>query len=94
MSSNLSRPYKSAVKEYQSLPNVCTIDFDFISEDFSDLICKVNEISNNQSAIDNYNSTISKLDNDIQEITSEIAKSVGFLEELENEKDEKVRKNN
>jgi len=45
-----------------------------------------NDISNSKKYIENFNSIINKFDSNIQNITSTIAKSVGYLEELENEK--------
>ena len=47
-----------------------------------------NEISTSNKLIENYNGTIGKLDNSIQQLTSNIAKSVGYLEDLENEKNQ------
>ncbi|MBK7104067.1 MAG: chromosome segregation protein SMC [Ignavibacteriae bacterium] len=45
-----------------------------------------NKISNNSNSIEQFNQTLAKLNNNIQSITSSIAKSVGYLEDLENEK--------
>ncbi|MBK8945521.1 MAG: chromosome segregation protein SMC [Ignavibacteriae bacterium] len=58
-------------------------NFNISQKEFSSL---ENKISNNTKSIEQFNQTLAKLNNSIQTITSSIAKSVGFLEDLENEK--------
>lgn len=47
-----------------------------------------NSISNHKKSIEQFNQRISKLNDNIQTLTSSIAKSVGFLEDLGNEKNQ------
>lgn len=65
-------------------------EFKVLSENFNSdnqlVISLQNEITNNNKSIEGFNSTISKLDNNIQNLTSKIAKSVGYLEDLDVEK--------
>ena len=68
------------------------IEFKSLSEKYNSenqvVASLTNEISNSNKLLDNYNGTIGKLDNSIQLLTSNIAKSVGYLEDLENEKNQ------
>jgi len=60
---------------------------DSLLERFKDITNKENEVSNLQKAINFRNQTISKLNDRIQSLTSNIAKTVGFIEELGQEKE-------
>lgn len=65
-------------------------EYKLLSEKFNTEQQKIstlnNEILNRKRSFEKFKNTISKLENNIQQVTSDIAKSVGFLEDLENEK--------
>lgn len=54
---------------------------------FRDLTAKENQLNNLQESRSSLDKAIQKLNEKIQSITNNIAKTVGFLEELQNEKD-------
>ena len=54
---------------------------------FRDLTTKENQLSNLQTNRSNIDKSIQKLNEKIQTVTNNIAKTVGFLEELQNEKE-------
>ncbi len=62
--------------------------FDFFNTNQKEITNLENSISNNKKSIEQLNSRITKLNDSIQNLTSSIAKSVGFLEDLENEKNQ------
>lgn len=60
---------------------------DSLLERFREITNKENEVSNLEKAIDLRDQTIGKLTDRIQALTNNIAKTVGFIEELEQEKE-------
>lgn len=60
--------------------------FDEFNNSQKEITSLENKISNNTKSVEQHNQTLLKLNNNIQNITSNIAKSVGYLEDLENEK--------
>ena len=59
---------------------------------FKELTGKENELSNLEKALETKNLSINKLNDKIQSLTGNIAKTVGFIEELGNEKTELEKK--
>ncbi len=59
---------------------------DYLLEKFKEITRKENELSNIEKNLEARNQAISKLNDKIQSLTNNIAKTVGFLEELEREK--------
>ncbi|MGE5410580.1 MAG: chromosome segregation protein SMC, partial [Clostridiales bacterium] len=86
----------SLVDEKQSLleekRNELKYHRDSIFGKFKDITTKENEISNLKKALSATNQNIEKLNKRILSITNTLAKTVGFLEELEQEKNETEKK--
>ena len=61
---------------------------DMLLEKFKEITTIENEFSNLEVALISKNSSISRLNEKIQSLTGNIAKTVGFIEELEEDKDE------
>jgi len=59
---------------------------DLLLDKFKDITGKENELSNIEKSLESKNLSISKLNQKILSLTSNIAKTVGYLEELEGEK--------
>ena len=59
---------------------------------FKEITNKENELSNLEKALETKNSAINKLNRKIQSLTGNIAKTVGFIEELDDEKRELEKK--
>jgi chromosome segregation protein len=84
----LSSKKKEVEENKNILKEKSNLSFE-ISKEFSQ---KESELKNKRNQIANINSELQKLDTLIQKATMNIAKSVGFLEELENEKRETKNK--
>jgi chromosome segregation protein len=65
---------------------------EFLLEKFKEINTKENEFSNIELAIVSKNEAIARLNQKIQSLTGNIAKTVGFLEELEQDKAESEKK--
>ncbi|MBU1099884.1 MAG: chromosome segregation protein SMC [Bacteroidetes bacterium] len=74
---------KSIVEENK---NKVRAHSDNILSQFRNLTNKENQLSNLKQQLDSTNSAITKLNVKIQDITNDIAKTVGYLEELDNER--------
>ena len=61
---------------------------DILLEKFKEITNKENELSNLEKSLEARNISISKLNDKIQSLTGNIAKTVGYLEELNQEKDD------
>ena len=66
--------------------NILKLHSDLLLEKFKELTNSENELSNVEKSLENKNTSISKLNEKIQSLTNNIAKTVGYLGELEQEK--------
>ncbi|MDR3665852.1 MAG: chromosome segregation protein SMC [Ignavibacteriaceae bacterium] len=64
------------------------LNSDMLLERFKEITTKENEFSNLEIALDSRNNSISRLNEKIQLLTGNIAKTVGFIEELEEDRTE------
>lgn len=77
----------SAKEELENKRKILNVKNDSLLEKFKELTNKENDLSNIEKTLTEKNKIISERDNKIWSLTNKIAKTVGFIEQLQNEKD-------